>query len=55
MDDFEKKISSLTVDQVNAAMKKWIKPEKITMYKPEILIGRKPTTGRFTSNKFLKL
>ena len=29
-EDFEKKISSLTVDQVNAAVKKWIKPEKIT-------------------------
>ena len=26
----EKKISSLTVEQVNAAMKKWIAPTKIT-------------------------
>jgi zinc protease len=30
-EDFEKKISSLTVSQVNSAMKKWIKPEKITI------------------------
>jgi zinc protease len=30
-EDFEKKISTLTVEQVNAAMKKWIKPEKITI------------------------
>lgn len=29
--DFEKKIASLTVDQVNAAMKKWINPDKITI------------------------
>jgi zinc protease len=29
--DFEKKMSALTVDQVNASMKKWITPEKITV------------------------
>jgi zinc protease len=27
----EKKIASLNVEQVNAAMKKWLKPEKITI------------------------
>ena len=30
-DDLEKKISALTVDQVNTAMRKWLKPEKITI------------------------
>jgi zinc protease len=29
--DFEKAISSLTLDQVNAAMKKWITPDKISI------------------------
>jgi zinc protease len=28
--DLESKVAALTVDQVNAAMRKWIKPEKIT-------------------------
>ncbi len=30
-EDFEKNIAALSVDQVNAAMKKWLKPEKITI------------------------
>lgn len=29
-EDFEKKIQALTVEQVNAAMRKWINPEKIS-------------------------
>ncbi len=29
-EDLEKKISALTVDQLNATMKKWLKPEKIS-------------------------
>jgi zinc protease len=29
-EELEKKVSSLTVDQVNAAMKKWLTPDKIT-------------------------
>jgi zinc protease len=28
--DLEKNINALTVDQVNAAMRKWINPEKFT-------------------------
>lgn len=30
-EDLEKKIAALSVDQVNAAMKKWLKPEKISI------------------------
>lgn len=30
-EDLEKKVSTLSVDQVNASMKKWIKPDKISI------------------------
>lgn len=37
----EKKISELTVEQVNAGMKKWIKPEKITYVQAGDFEGKK--------------
>jgi len=44
-EDFEKKVASLTVDQVNAAMKKWIEPEKITIVQAGDFNRKKANNG----------
>ncbi len=44
-EDFEKKISSLTVDQVNAAMRQWLKPEKITIVQAGEFNRKKANNG----------
>ena len=41
-EELEKKISALTVDQVNTAMKKWLKPEKITIVQAGDFNRKKP-------------
>ncbi len=41
-EDMEKKIAALSVDQVNAAMRKWISPDKITFIQAGDFEKKKP-------------